>query len=197
MPSHIARHEVPHENHQVRELQTGLWHWEAPHPEWAPSEPWDQVVSSYAIDDGDRLLLFDPLAVPNELEERAAEREAAIVLTNPWHERGTQSLVERLGVPVFTPLPDSAEDLMQKYASRPTRLGMAVRTWSGCSGRTRARHAPTRPATECHSEQRCFPDGSRTTPCSGSKVTVRSSPATRSSTSAKASRSRCSGYARA
>jgi hypothetical protein len=48
----------------VRELQPRLWHWEAPHPEWAPSEPWDQVVSSYAIDDGEHLLLFDPLAAP-------------------------------------------------------------------------------------------------------------------------------------
>ena len=39
----------------MRELQPGLWHWEAPHPEWAPGEPGDQVVSSYAIDDGERL----------------------------------------------------------------------------------------------------------------------------------------------
>jgi len=29
-------------------------------------------VSSYATDDGERLLLFDPLAVPAELEELAA-----------------------------------------------------------------------------------------------------------------------------
>ena len=29
-------------------------------------------VSSYAIEEGDRLLLFDPLAVPSEIEERAA-----------------------------------------------------------------------------------------------------------------------------
>ena len=36
----------------VRELQTGLWHWQTPHPAWEPSEPWRQEVSSYAIDDG-------------------------------------------------------------------------------------------------------------------------------------------------
>jgi glyoxylase-like metal-dependent hydrolase (beta-lactamase superfamily II) len=99
----------------VRELQTGLWHWQAPHPGWESSEPWDQEVSSYAIDDGKRLLLFDPLGVPAEIEELAAGRETAIVLTCPWHERDTQSLVGRLGVPVFAPPPETQEDLMEKF----------------------------------------------------------------------------------
>jgi hypothetical protein len=38
----------------VHELASGLWHWQAPHPDWSESEPWDQNVSSYAIDDGER-----------------------------------------------------------------------------------------------------------------------------------------------
>ena len=80
-------------------------------------------MSSYAIDDGERLLLFDPLAVPSELEERAEERETAIVLTAPWHERDAQSLVERLGVPIYTPLPDTAEDLMRKYGITADQAG--------------------------------------------------------------------------
>src|SRR5918999_1609653 len=99
----------------MRKLRPGLWHWQAPHPDWESSEPWDQNVSSYAIDDGERLLLFDPLAPPSELEELAATRETAVVLTAPWHERDTQSLVERLGVPVHTPLPDTAQDLIDMY----------------------------------------------------------------------------------
>jgi glyoxylase-like metal-dependent hydrolase (beta-lactamase superfamily II) len=107
----------------VRELRSGLWHWEAPHPEWRPSEPWSENVSSYAIDDGERLLLFDPLAVPSEIQERAAGRETAIVLTSPWHERDAQSLVERLGVPVYTPLPDTAEDLMRMYGITAEQAG--------------------------------------------------------------------------
>jgi glyoxylase-like metal-dependent hydrolase (beta-lactamase superfamily II) len=107
----------------VRELRPGLWHWEAPHPEWQPSEPWNQVVSSYAVDDGNRLLLFDPIAPPSKIDELAAERETAVVLTAPWHERDTQSLVERLGVPVFTPLPDSAQDLMEKYGITAEQAG--------------------------------------------------------------------------
>jgi glyoxylase-like metal-dependent hydrolase (beta-lactamase superfamily II) len=72
-------------------------------------------VSSYALDDGERLLLFDPLAVPRELLALAHEREPVIVLTAPWHERDTQALVGRLGAAVFTPPPDTAQDLMDKY----------------------------------------------------------------------------------
>jgi hypothetical protein len=97
----------------VHELGRGLWHWNAPHPDWRSSEPWDQNVSSYAIDTGERLLLFDPIAPPSELEKLAGERETAVVLTAPWHERDAQGLVERLGVPVYTPRPDSAEYLMK------------------------------------------------------------------------------------
>ena len=80
----------------MRELCSGLWHWQAPHPDWEPSEPWDRSVSSYAIDDGERLLLFDPLGVPSEIESLAAERDTALVLTAPWHERDAETLVQRL-----------------------------------------------------------------------------------------------------
>jgi glyoxylase-like metal-dependent hydrolase (beta-lactamase superfamily II) len=79
-------------------------------------------VSSYAIDDGARLLLFDPLAVPGELLELAADREPVVVLTAPWHERDTQGLVEHLGVPVFTPPPDTADDLVRKYGISPEQI---------------------------------------------------------------------------
>jgi len=109
----------------VQELQTGLWYWTATHPEWTPAnaEGWGPEVSSYAVDDGNRLLLFDPIAPPSEIHALAAERETAVVLTAPWHERDTQSLVERLGVPVFTPLPDSAQDLMEKYGITAEQAG--------------------------------------------------------------------------
>ena len=106
----------------MRELQAGLWHWQAPHPEWTAEQWWPQEVSSYAIDDGARLLLFDPLAVPDELLELAADREPVVVLTAPWHERDTQSLVERLGAPVFTPPPDTADDLVRKYGLSPEQI---------------------------------------------------------------------------
>ena len=99
----------------MRELQAGLWHWQTPHPEWTPEQWWPQEVSSYALDDGERLLLLDPLAVPEEILGLAAEREPAVVLTAPWHERDARSLVERFGAPVFTPPADTADELVRKY----------------------------------------------------------------------------------
>ena len=87
----------------MREVQAGIWHWQAPHPEWnARGAAWGRVVSSYAIEVDDGLILFDPLAVPGELEERAT----AIVLTCPWHRRDAPSLAERLGLPIYVPPPD-------------------------------------------------------------------------------------------
>jgi glyoxylase-like metal-dependent hydrolase (beta-lactamase superfamily II) len=93
----------------VRELQAGVWHWEATHPDWEPGADWPALVSSYAIDDGERLLLFDPLAAPNELEGLAAGRETAIVLTCPWHARDAVSLAERLGAKLYVPPPDEGD----------------------------------------------------------------------------------------
>jgi glyoxylase-like metal-dependent hydrolase (beta-lactamase superfamily II) len=107
----------------MRELEPGLWHWQASHPDWREGEPWDQMVSSYAIDDGGRLLLFDPLGVPREIEDLAADRETSIVLTCPWHERDSRGLVQRLDAPVYSPAPDSAEYLMQTYGITAEQAG--------------------------------------------------------------------------
>ncbi len=85
-----------------------MWHWEASHPDWKPGEDWGPVVSSYAID-GERLLLFDPLAPPSLVDELAAGREPVVVLTTPWHQRDAQMLVERLGALVFVPPPDEGD----------------------------------------------------------------------------------------
>jgi hypothetical protein len=106
----------------VRELGAGLWHWHAPHPDWTPGARWPQEVSSYAIDDGERLLLFDPLAVPDEL--LALAREPVIVLTAPWHERDTRDLVGRLGAAVCAPPPDTAQNLIDKYGITAEQAGV-------------------------------------------------------------------------
>jgi len=107
----------------VRELQAGLWHWQVPHPDWTPKERWPEAVSSYALDDGARLLLFDPQSVPDELLELGADRETVVVLTAPWHERDTKSLVERFGAAVYTPPPDTAQDLIDKYGITAEQAG--------------------------------------------------------------------------
>jgi hypothetical protein len=107
----------------VRELRAGLWQWQAPHREWTPEQRWPQLVSSSAIDDGERLLLFDPLAVPDALLALAREREPVIVLTAPWHERDTRALIERLDATLFAPRPDSAQDLIEKYGITAEQAG--------------------------------------------------------------------------
>jgi glyoxylase-like metal-dependent hydrolase (beta-lactamase superfamily II) len=96
----------------VREVQPGLWHWEARHPDWTPEageHGWGPEVSSYAIDDGERLLLIDPIALPSLVDELAAGREPAVVLTCPWHRRDVENVVKRLGAAVFVPPPDEGD----------------------------------------------------------------------------------------
>jgi glyoxylase-like metal-dependent hydrolase (beta-lactamase superfamily II) len=93
----------------VREVRTGVWHWEARHPEWNERQWWGPLVSSYAIDDGARLVLFDPLAPPAEIEQLADERETAIVLTCPWHRRDAQALANRYGASLYVPPPDEGD----------------------------------------------------------------------------------------
>jgi hypothetical protein len=69
------------------------------------------------------VLLFDPLALPNEISDVASEREPVIVLTAPWHERDARDLAERLGAPVSAPPADTAEDLMHKYGVTAEQAG--------------------------------------------------------------------------
>ena len=86
----------------MRELRQGVWHWQSPHPAWDGEEGWPELVSSYGIELGEDFVLFDPLAVPDELRERAT----AVVLTAPYHERDAR----RLGLPVHTPPADTWQD---------------------------------------------------------------------------------------
>ena len=99
----------------MRELQPGIWHWTAPHPDWGKEESWwPEHVSSYAIELGDDVVLFDPLAVPDELRERAT----AVVLTAPYHERDARSL----GLPVHTPPADTWQDWVEKFGVDPDKV---------------------------------------------------------------------------
>ena len=86
----------------MRELRPGVWHWQSSHPAWNEGEEWPEAVSSYGIELGNDFVLFDPLAVPDDLRERAT----AVVLTAPYHERDAR----RLGLPVHTPPADTWQD---------------------------------------------------------------------------------------
>jgi hypothetical protein len=63
-------------------------------------------VSAYAIDDGVRLILIDPIAVPDDVRALFGSREVVTVLTSTWHERDAAAL----GFPVWAPAPDRPED---------------------------------------------------------------------------------------
>jgi glyoxylase-like metal-dependent hydrolase (beta-lactamase superfamily II) len=122
----------------VRELQPGLWWWEARHPEWtaeddAAGRDWGPEVSSYAVDDGERLLLIDPTTPPQQILDLAAERETIIVLTNMWHERDARSLSASLGARVFAPPDDDGTGIRmpaQRF-SAGDRLPFGVEAFPG------------------------------------------------------------------
>jgi glyoxylase-like metal-dependent hydrolase (beta-lactamase superfamily II) len=86
-----------------------MWHWEAPHPAWEEGQAWGPLVTSYAVEDGSRLLLFDPLAPPDEVVELATGRETSIVLTCPWHVRDAETLARTLDAPLYVPPPDEGD----------------------------------------------------------------------------------------
>ena len=123
----------------MRELQQGLWWWEAVHPDWtaeddAAGRDWGPAVSSYAVDDGERLLLIDPTIPPEPVLSLAADRETVIVLTNPWHERDAPGLSETLKAAVFAPPPDDGGTGVRMSAQRfraGERLPFGVEAFPG------------------------------------------------------------------
>ena len=98
----------------MRELRPGVWHWQSPHPDWDEEQWWPELVSSYAIELGDNVVLCDPLSVPGELREGAT----AVVLTAPYHERDAR----RLALPVHTPPADTWQDWVEKFGVDPDRV---------------------------------------------------------------------------
>ena len=159
----------------MREVRPGIWHWQSPHPDWDEEQWWPELVSSYAVELGDDVVLFDPLSVPDELRERAT----AVVLTAPYHERDAR----RLGLPVHTPPADTWQDWVEKFGVDPDRvrgLESDDLAWLRASegeghfhgpGHGRSASPPTRAARTTISS-------------SGCRRSTRSSPATRSPTSA-------------
>ncbi len=106
-------------------LPDGVHHWTATHPEW------EGPVSAYAIDDGERLVLVDPIAVPEDVRALFDSREVVTVLTSTWHERDAAAL----GFPVWAPAPDRPEDQLvpaTRYAIGETLFGLEA--WPGREG---------------------------------------------------------------
>jgi hypothetical protein len=77
----------------VQELAGGLWTWTGRHPDWNDDPSWGPDVRSYALRTNDGVILFDPIAVPDELDR---EGSVQVVLTAEWHGRDA----EQLGLPI-------------------------------------------------------------------------------------------------
>ena len=95
------------------------------------------------------------------------------MLTAPWHERDAESLVERLGVPVYTPLPDSAQYLMDTYGITAEQAGDGSPdvVWLLREGKGEAR--PYSPEDGLPVRRRLPRGTSTTTPCTGSRANGR------------------------
>ena len=61
-------------------LPEGVYHRTATHPEW------EGPGVRFAIEDGERLILIDPIAVPNDVRVLFGSRAVVTVLTCMWHE---------------------------------------------------------------------------------------------------------------
>jgi hypothetical protein len=68
----------------VQELAGGLWTWTGRHPDWNDDPHWGPEVRSYALRTDDCLILFDPIAPPDEL---TTDGDVQVVLTAEWHSR--------------------------------------------------------------------------------------------------------------
>jgi glyoxylase-like metal-dependent hydrolase (beta-lactamase superfamily II) len=90
---------------RVDQLNSGLWRWTAPHPDWKEGDDWEQDVGCVYYEGPEATILIDPL-VPRERDrffealDRDVERRGlplAIVLTCAWHGRSAEELARRYG----------------------------------------------------------------------------------------------------
>jgi hypothetical protein len=96
----------------VQEIESGLWRWTAPHPEWdpepTPTTRWVEEVGSVYCELPGAILLVDPV-VPADADDAnrlwsALDRDVErlgrpvhVVVTVHWHRRGADDVVARYG----------------------------------------------------------------------------------------------------
>lgn len=104
---------------QVERIEEGLWRWTTAHPDWKPTDDWEQDVGCVYWEAGDAVVLIDPL-VPTDAAERERFLEAldrdvervgrpvVALLTCTWHGRSAEQLVERYDGRVVAPFTQEA-----------------------------------------------------------------------------------------
>jgi glyoxylase-like metal-dependent hydrolase (beta-lactamase superfamily II) len=76
--------------------------WLAPHPDWEPTEDWDEEVPVVRYETDSDLVLIDPF-LPRDGRFDAHRKQVRVLLTQPAHYRGTDDFVERYGASVWVP----------------------------------------------------------------------------------------------
>ena len=101
---------------ELTETLSGVWFWDAPHPEWEAGDSWDEQVRSWAILTDVGLVLVDPLVRDDSdpdgawapLDALAADRGPvhAVIRTLHFHHRSAAQASARYDVPIYArPLP--------------------------------------------------------------------------------------------
>ena len=142
---------------QLQEVARGLWRWTAPHPEWEPPEAddspadWARDVGCVAYTSEDSLILVDPLVVDDDyaaLDELAASKPTAILITIGFHTRSAAELTKRYDASSTEPdgvetieIPGAAETMVwieehralvpgdRILGDRPPGLRMCPESW--------------------------------------------------------------------
>ncbi len=140
----------------LQELESGLYRWTAPHPEWDPAadqlDASYQEVASHLIVGSEAAIFVDPLAPAEPVEPFwrklddliAPVRDSlAVVLTLHWHERSATEFAARYAAPVYAPA-GAANDIEH----RPLEAYVPKRTVPTEQAEEAENEAARRPARE-------------------------------------------------
>jgi hypothetical protein len=104
--------------YQVIDVAPGVWIWRMPHPDWAPPDGGDRVVTSTVAVSGGEIAVFDPLMPPTEAVEiwdrLTAQPPTMAVVLKPDHVRNVDAFVDRFGCRAFGPEVYYLDDLPTK-----------------------------------------------------------------------------------
>lgn len=112
---------------ELQQIAPHLWWWTAPHPDWGADDfvdgqGWEADVSSYALVEGDSLVLFDPLVPTGEEEAFWSALDGdvehhgppSILITVFWHARSSAQILDRYeGATLWAHAP-SAEEVAKR-----------------------------------------------------------------------------------
>ena len=102
-------------SHQIIDVAPGLWIWRMPHPDWAPPDGGDRVVTSTVVASRSEIAVLDPLAPPEEATEiwdrLNAQPPTMAVVLKPDHVRSIDAFVKRFGCRAYGPEVFQLDDL--------------------------------------------------------------------------------------